>query len=293
MSVAGASSAMMPCHHRPDAVLQVHVVDPRAPVAQHAASGSPPPIIMCPVSRHSPMSDTSSTRAHLPRRLDVGPGLRVEGRLVAAVAAAGHHLGEALPEPLPRVGVQAERRVRGRPARLAPARLVAVVGQGGPRRRPRQVRRSGVERVEQRVQFAAASARARRGRRTAAPGTRPPGRAPAPRAARPASPRCRGSRRGRGRCPRSRPRPPGRARSSPLGNVRVMAHRDLERAVADRRVRDHDAGSGTRGGSGTRVTPEEPPDAMLSSLTRCPPDRSGLHPGWSGDRPAGPGGSWR
>ena len=62
MSVAGASSAMMPC------------ITDRTPSfrctwlilglqSRNAASGSPPPIIMCPVSRHSPMSDTSSTRA--------------------------------------------------------------------------------------------------------------------------------------------------------------------------------------------------------------------------------------
>ena len=70
--------------------------------------------------------DARSARAplDLPRRLDEGSGLVVEGRLVAAVAAARENLPEPGSEPAPALRVEPDARIVGPPGPVAP---------GGPR----------------------------------------------------------------------------------------------------------------------------------------------------------------
>src|SRR5580692_4582415 len=119
-------------HDRQPGVLEVHVVDPVAEVAEHghrvaAAEQHVPGLQAQPDVRHleHPLD--------LPRRLDVSAGLRVEGRLVAPVTAAVDHPGQAGREPAPRVGVEPERGVPDRTPGPVPPRLAASLRERRPR----------------------------------------------------------------------------------------------------------------------------------------------------------------
>ena len=87
----------------------------------------------------------------LPGRLDVGPGFRVERRLVATVAAASDHPRQARRETRQASASNPSERSRTERPACSPCRA-ARLGQGGPRRRPRQVAPHGVEGGQQRVQ---------------------------------------------------------------------------------------------------------------------------------------------
>ena len=109
---------------------------------------------MCPVSRHSPTSDTLEHPLDLPRRLDVGPGLRVEGRARSRGRGSGPPPGPARRRTAAIRRRRAERGLPERTGRAAAPLPAAAVGQRGPRRRPGQVGPHRVERVQHGVQLA-------------------------------------------------------------------------------------------------------------------------------------------
>src|SRR5215472_8542378 len=109
-----------PGHDGAHAILQVHVVDAVAPVPEHgdrvtAAHHHVPGL------QAEPDVGPVEHLADLPRGLHIRAGLRVEGGLIAAVAAAAYHPGQALGEPAPSAGVEAEGGLPGGPAGLAAA----------------------------------------------------------------------------------------------------------------------------------------------------------------------------
>ena len=139
-------------HDRQPGVLEVHVVDPVAQVAQHGHR-------VAAAEQHVPGLQAQPDVGHLehaldlPRRLDVGAGLRVEGRLVAPVTAAVDHPGQAGREPSPRVGVEPERGVPDRTPGPVPPRLAARLSERRPRRRAGEIGPDGVEHGQDGVQF--------------------------------------------------------------------------------------------------------------------------------------------
>ena len=216
MSVAGAPSATIPAMTVRTPSLRCTWLIALAPVPQHgdrvaAAHHHVPGLQAQPDV--GPVEDLLD----LPRGLHVGPGLRVEGGLVAAVAAAAHHPGQALGEPAPRRRRRGRARAAQRTGRAgrAAARLPASarVGRGGG---PGRYGRTASN-VSSSASRSRALPPARHGRRRAAPGSRRPGPGPARPAARPAVAAAQVRRPARGRCPRNRPRPPGRARLIPSG----------------------------------------------------------------------------
>src|SRR5882762_9182948 len=90
----------------------------------------------------------------LPWSLDMGAGFVVEGRFVAAGAAARHRHLDAFREMLPLLGVETQRPVPVGLARLRAAKIAPRVGQGGSRLESVALAADRVEDVEQRVQLA-------------------------------------------------------------------------------------------------------------------------------------------
>ena len=249
ISVTGASSVTIPVMTAEPGVLQVHVVDPVAEVAQHRHR-------VAAAEQHVPGLQAQPDVGHvehpldLPRRLDVGPGLGVEGRLVAAVTAAGEHRGQPGREPPPPVGVEPE---RVDPERTwpgaSPARSLPLVGQ----RRPAAGARPGTDRTASNTSRMPSSSA--HGTPRARPGSEYGSSTYAP-----ARPRPRAGQRlaelvavaqvpdraevdagvaGRGHL--------RRARSSPSGTSGIDADGQLEGAVADRGVRHRDRRLDVRG----------------------------------------------
>src|SRR6516165_8385155 len=109
-----------PVADRQRGVLEVHVVDALSPVPEHGHR-------VAPAEHHVPglqaQPDIGAVEylLDLPGGLHVGPGLRVERGLVATVAAAADHPGQARGEPAPAVTVEAQRALRGRPERQTAA----------------------------------------------------------------------------------------------------------------------------------------------------------------------------
>jgi hypothetical protein len=181
----------------------------------------------------------------LPGGFHVGPGLGVERGLIATVAAAADHPGQAAGEPAPAVTVQAERALRGRPERQAAAFPAPGVGQGGPRRRAWQVGPDGVERVQQLIQ---AGQRLVQGTGIGVGQLQVgAGQAEAPFGEQLAEPFPGAEVAGRPEVD-ARVAGPGHLveDAHTIGHVRVVAHGDLECAVADRCVRHGDRAGSAR-----------------------------------------------
>src|SRR5579872_7330592 len=110
-------------------VFQVHVVDPRSPIVHRSPRV---PAAEQQVSRVEAEPDRGELEhlLDLPRGLDVGAGLVVEGRLVAPLAAPGHRFLEVAGETPPLLGVEAERAVCRPLARARAPEVAAGVGKG-------------------------------------------------------------------------------------------------------------------------------------------------------------------
>src|SRR5882762_3981559 len=175
----------------------------------------------------------------LPWSLDMGAGFVVEGRFVAAGATARHSHLDAVREMLPLLGVETERSVSVGLTGLRAAQIAPRVGEGGSRLESVAIAADGVEHVEERVKLTHDRRHLRRVverqlKKTARQRQASPGQIPGQLLA----------------VSEITKRPEVDARvprlcnlvehGSAVGHVGQDPNRQLERAIADGRVRDND-----------------------------------------------------